>query len=46
MKKLRDDVWEPMADHNQNNEVGTMIDEGVALIEKLCQPVLAWIDAP
>lgn len=46
MKKLRDDIWEPMAEHNKTNEIGAMIDEGVELLEKLCKPVLAWVDTP
>jgi len=46
MKRLRDDIWEPMAEHNKTNEIGRMIDEGVELIEKLCKPVLAWVDTP
>ena len=46
MKKLRDDIWEPMAEHNKTNEIGAMIDEGVELLENLCKPVLAWVDTP
>ncbi|WP_291820881.1 hypothetical protein [Bosea sp. (in: a-proteobacteria)] len=46
MKKLRNDIWEPMAEHNQANDIGQMVDDGVAVLEGLCKPVLAWVDTP
>jgi hypothetical protein len=40
VEKLKSDLWEPMAQHAQNNEIGTKIDGGVKTIERLCKPVL------
>lgn len=45
-EKLRRDIWEPMGEHAGENEIGNAIDEGVALIEGFCRPVLEWVDQP
>lgn len=45
MKKLRNDIWQPMAKHAGKDEIGDKIEEGVAIVEGLCRPVLAWVDA-
>lgn len=46
MQKLRHDIWEPMAEHAKTNDIGQMIDEGVALVESFCDPILSWVDKP
>jgi hypothetical protein len=46
MEKLRHDIWQPMAEYKGQDHIGKLIDEGVALIEGFCRPVLEWIDRP
>jgi hypothetical protein len=41
MNKLRNDIWQHQAKHRNNDEVGEMIDQGVKILEGLCQPVLS-----
>ena len=43
---FRHDIWETLADHKEDNRIGIQIDEGVALIERICRPVLEWVDRP
>lgn len=43
MEKLRRDIWQPMAQHAGQDEIGGKIEEGVQIIERLCRPVLAWV---
>lgn len=48
MEKLRRDIWQPMAEHagqdEIGDEIGDKIEEAVQIVERLCQPVLAWVD--
>lgn len=44
MEKLRRDIWQPMAEHAGKDEIGDKIEEAVQIVERLCQPVLAWVD--
>lgn len=44
--RLRRAIWEPMAAHADDNEIGNAIEEGVALVEGFCRPVLEWVDQP
>lgn len=43
MEKLRRDIWQPMAAHAGKDEIGNKIEEAVHIVERLCQPVLAWV---
>lgn len=44
MEELRCDIWEPLGIHAGKNQIGKEIEEGVALVEKFCRPILEWVD--
>lgn len=44
MERLRRDIWQPTAARAGKDEIGDKIEEAVQIVERLCQPVLAWVD--
>lgn len=44
MKRMQEDIWEPLGAHAGKNEIGQKLDEGVELVERFCRPVLAWVE--
>ena len=46
VEKLRNDIWQPAAERNVDDRVGRLTEDGVALIEECCKPVLEWVDRP